>query len=79
MQHTVLGYAQSSTAHGISYIFEAGQPGSERVLWAAVVASCFAAAGFLSYQMFCQWQENPVITSVSTTALGGISIGKMFA
>ena len=45
LKHAVFGYAQSSTAHGLSYIFEAGQPGSERILWAAVVASCFAAAG----------------------------------
>lgn len=49
---TVREYSSASSIHGLSYIFEAGQPAGPRSLWAAVVSVAVGLAALLSLQGF---------------------------
>ena len=66
---TVREYSASSTVHGVGYIWEKGQHFLERLVWVLVVflGVCFAI--FFSVQAFVAWENVPLITTVSTTAL----------
>ncbi|XP_059085017.1 uncharacterized protein LOC131882017 [Tigriopus californicus] len=66
---TIREYAETSTTHGISYVFEDGQPRFERALWLILTATCVVLAITLSVLAYQDWQDNPVVTYVSTTAL----------
>ena len=60
-------YADATTIHGIPYIFEEGRLAVERLLWILIVLGATAFSVFFSYRIWEGWQEDPVLTSVSTT------------
>ena len=62
-------YAESATIHGISYIGQREQAWPHRLLWLLVVFGGVAVAVHLSTSAYTNWQEDPIITSVRTTAL----------
>ena len=66
---TVKEYSESSTVHGVGYIFASGQHVLERLLWVLVVLVGISLATFFSVEAYLAWGDFPVITSVSTTAL----------
>lgn len=66
---TVKEYSESTTIHGIGYIFELGVTVFERILWILVVGfgiGCALTSAILAY---IQWQDNPVLTTVNTTGM----------
>ena len=65
---TLKEYASASTTHGIAYVFEDGRLMIERILWIIVVIIAIFIGLSLSISAYVNWQNNPVLTSVGTTA-----------
>ena len=61
-------YADSTTIHGISYIFKNGISILERLIWIAAVVTGIFFAIYLSTFSYVDWQNSPVTTTVLTTA-----------
>ena len=66
---TLFEYAAASTTHGIFYIFEKGRLILERVFWIIVVIIAVVIAVTWSFMAYEKWQEDPILTTVSTTGL----------
>ena len=64
---TVHDYAESTTIHGISYIFDVSRRAFDRSLWLIAVGVFLGLAITWSVTTYNQWQDNPVITSLKTT------------
>ena len=62
-------YAEASTAHGISYVFDKNLLGIEKLLWFMVCVSFITMAAIFSCQAYHKWQDDPIITSVKTTGM----------
>ena len=60
-------FADSTTIHGINYIFESGISVIERLLWIASVITGIILALYLSVYAYIDWVDNPVITTVTST------------
>ena len=71
---TTHDWADSATVHGVSYVFDRGQPCFPRFLWLLVVLFFAGLAASWSVTAYLAWQDNPVITSIETT---GYSIAKL--
>ena len=71
---TVRQYAGATTIHGIPYILEEGRLACERVLWVLLVLGSLIFALWFSANIYRTWEDDPVLTSVSTT---GFPIQKM--
>jgi hypothetical protein len=67
VSQTAEEYSNSTTIHGIGYIFESGLWVLERLFWMIVVIIGIIFAITLSVAAYKQWKENPVLTSVATT------------
>ena len=67
VKRTVKDYSESTTIHGISYIFESGLSALERLLWICVVCVFFGFAVGLSVQAYINWKDNQVLTTIGTT------------
>ena len=64
---TAKEYSESTTIHGIGYIFENGLFVFERIVWILVVILGLVAAIYLSVTAYLNWKANPVLTTVATT------------
>ena len=71
-QKTLTEYANVSTIHGISYVFEASQPILDRLIWLVIFAIGTFLAGYMSYEGYDQWKDNQVLTSLKTTGKSNI-------
>ena len=60
LAHTVEEYANHTTIHGISYIFDKELSLAGRLLWALLVLGFCALASALTWDTWTQWQENQV-------------------
>ena len=60
-------YADSTTIHGISYIFKNGLSVLERLIWISAVVIGIFFAIYLSIFSYVNWQDSPVTTTVLTT------------
>ena len=67
VSRTLKDYADVSTAHGISYVFDKNLLGLERLMWFMVCVSFVSMAAIFSCQAYNNWQDDPIITSVKTT------------
>ena len=67
VKRTVKDYSESTTIHGISYIFESGLSALERLLWICVVCVFLGFAVGLSVQAYINWKDNQVLTTIGTT------------
>ena len=65
---TLKEYADSTTIHGISYIFKNGISILDRLIWIAAVVTGIFFAIYLSTYSYVDWQNSPVTTTVLTTA-----------
>ena len=54
--------------HGISYISDTTLPSPHRVIWLLILLSFACLATFLVVESYTEWQDNPVITTLSTVA-----------
>ena len=60
-------YADSTTIHGISYIFKNGISILERIIWIAAVVTGTILAIYLSTISYIDWQDSPVSNTLLTT------------
>ena len=67
VSRTVQEYSESTTIHGIGYIFGHGVSALERFLWFLIVATGVGFAIALAIVAYINWQDNPVLTTVATT------------
>ena len=67
LSRTVKEYADSTTIHGINYIFESGISVIERLVWIVSVITGIILALYLSVYAYIDWVDNPVITTVTST------------
>ena len=61
-------YANCSTVHGISYVFDETIPVIERVIWLIIVLTFGCVAVYLVCMSYQDWQDNQVITTLKTVA-----------
>ena len=64
---TVNDFANATSIHGISYIFDNTLLILERILWFVFVAFFSGLCAYWIVQAYMDWQRNPMITSVSST------------
>ena len=60
LAHTVEEYANHTTIHGISYIFDKELSLAGRSLWALLVLGFWGLACALTWNSWIQWQQNQV-------------------
>ena len=63
---TAADYAESTTLHGISYIFS-GTFWLDRLIWAVVTTAAAVFAVVAAWEAYENWVNFPVLTTVSTT------------
>ena len=64
---TLKEYADSTTIHGISYIFKNGISILERIIWMAAVVTGTILAIYLSSISYIDWEGSQVTTTLLTT------------
>ena len=67
-------YGAATTIHGIQYIFEPERFSCERLLWVVLVGIGMGVAILFSAQIYTDWKNDPVLTTIGTT---GLDIQKM--
>ena len=69
IKSTTHEFANSTTVHGITYVFDRGIKALDNLLWLLVVCLGTGIAIYMSVLAWNTWKEAPVITSVSSTGL----------
>jgi amiloride-sensitive sodium channel len=64
----VKDYSEYSTIQGIVYIFQTNQTTFGKIFWISVVTFMVLLGGYWSVEAYNTWQDNPVITTIGTTA-----------
>ena len=67
LTRTLVEYGGSTTLHGLPYILEDGRLLLERVLWVALVTLGTFTSLLLTYRIYTDWGESPILTTVGTT------------
>ena len=57
---TTEAFAERTSIHGISYVFERGLKIVDRLLWGLVVLSFLMLASFLTWNSWTQWRDEQV-------------------
>ena len=58
-------FLESSTIHGLAQISTAKSL-TARAVWTAIVVVCFAFAVYMITDSYKEWQESPVLTTITT-------------
>ena len=66
---TTQEYSSATTIHGIAYIFGDDVSKVERFLWAVVVALALLLTTYQVANLYKDWQNDPVVTTLDTVAL----------
>ena len=61
-------YSGYSTIQGIVYIFQDNQTTFGKIFWSLVVFLMILLGCYWSYLAYDDWQSNPVVTTVKSTA-----------
>ena len=69
IKSTTHEFANSTTIHGITYVFDRGIKAFDNLLWLLVVSFGAGIAVYMSVLAWNTWKEAPVLTSVSSTGL----------
>ena len=69
LSHTFREFASTTTAHGLAYIAEEEQPVGGRIIWSIVVILAVAFTTSQMSNLYNEWQDDPVITTLDTVAL----------
>ena len=57
---TTEDFAERTSIHGISYVFDRGLKIADRLLWGLVVLSFISLAFYLAWGSWTQWQDEQV-------------------
>ena len=73
----IVDYSEYSTIQGLIYIFFSYQTVFGQIFWILVVTLMFLLGVYWCYQAYDDWQTNPTLTTVITTAypVKQVSIG----
>ena len=66
---TTKQYSSATTIHGISYLSSDNVPALERLIWLVVVILAIIFTTFQVCNLYNEWQDEPVITTLDTVAL----------
>ena len=66
---TTKQYSSATTIHGISYLSSDNVPALERLIWLVVVILAIIFTTFQVCNLYDEWQDEPVITTLDTVAL----------
>ena len=69
-------YADCSTVHGISYVFDPQTSLVERGIWLVLVCTSACVAVHMVEKSYTNWQDNQVITTLKTVAKGSLKKSK---
>ena len=58
-------FLETSTVHGFSHIASSEKKVS-KLCWLAIVVAGFSTAGYLIKTSYANWQESPLLTSITT-------------
>jgi hypothetical protein len=61
-------FSEETSIHGVFYIFEKFQSGVGKLIWITVVTFMLFLGSYWSIQAYSEWVNNPVLTTVLTTA-----------
>ena len=66
---TTKEYSSATTIHGIAYLSDDHVPVLQRLLWAVVVCMAIYLATYQVSNLYNDWQDDPVVTTLETVAL----------
>jgi hypothetical protein len=69
MYSTIKDYSEYSTIQGVIYIFQTNQTQIGKVFWSMVIIAMLALGTYWSVCAYQDWLNNPVITTIKTSAL----------
>ena len=64
---TTKEYAATATVHGVGYVHNRDIPAPDRILWLILVCFFLCMSTLLSYNLYNDWQDNRVITTLQRT------------
>ena len=70
----VRGYSEFSTVAGFVYIFMRDQTTFGKIFWTTVVILMLTLGAYWTTSIYINWQDHPVVTTATTTALPVTSI-----
>jgi hypothetical protein len=62
-------YSEHSTIQGVIYIFQTNQTQVGKVFWSIVTIAMIILGTYWSICAYQDWRENPVVTTIKTSAL----------
>jgi hypothetical protein len=62
-------YSEYSTIQGVLYIFQINQSQVGRIFWSLIIFAMLLLGTYWSVLAYSDWQSNPVLTTVKTSAL----------
>ena len=74
----VKDYSEYSSVQGVIYIFQANQTLLGRMFWILVVVLMLMLGSYWSVAAYNSWQDNPVLTTVTTTAFPVTKVGPSY-
>jgi len=69
MYNTIKDYSEYSTIQGVVYIFQSNQSQFGKVFWSMVIIAMLALGTYWSVCAYQDWLDNPVMTTIKTSAL----------
>ena len=69
MYNTIKDYSEYSTIQGVVYIFQSNQTQFGKVFWSMVIIAMLALGTYWSVCAYQDWLDNPVMTTIKTSAL----------
>jgi hypothetical protein len=69
MYNTFKDYSEYSTIQGVVYIFQSNQTQFGKVFWSMVIIAMLALGTYWSVCAYQDWLDNPVMTTIKTSAL----------
>ena len=69
MYNIVKDYSEYSTIQGVVYIFQTNQTQIGKFFWSLVIIAMLALGTYWSVSAYQDWQDNPVMTTIKTSAL----------
>ena len=71
---TAKEFTQSSSVHGIGYIFSKGIPLVDRIIWALLFLGSLFLAIYMSTDAYLEWQAKPTITTLANSSVPATEI-----
>ena len=69
MYNIIQDYSEYSTIQGVIYIFQRNQTQIGKVFWSLVIIAMLALGTYWSVCAYQDWLDNPVMTTIKTSAL----------